>query len=399
MTQKTLLVLAAGPLQLPAIHAARRMGLRVVAADGDPSAPGLALADAAHIFDIRDPAACLAIARQEKIHGAIQICCEASLFAMGRINDTLGLSGLCEEAARRSLNKDQMRGTLAEAGVAVPAFVTGRGLCEAEVTEAAESVGYPLVVKPTRSSGSRGVTRVDAPGEGLLRAYRRAVEESADGEAMLEQYVDGREFSLEVVTWGDEARVLAVTDKVTTGAPNFVETGHSQPTRESPADRAALEDEVIRATRALGIRWSTVHAEARMSESGPVIMEMGPRLGGDYITTELTPRSTGVDMVEAAVSLALGQEPDLEPRRTPRCAAIRYLCQEPGLVTGVRGAEAAAALPDVKIVEVYYKVGDTLPPVLNSLSRHGHVIAEGDTVEQAIANAEAARDVIRYTVE
>ena len=395
---QTLLVLAAGPLQIPAIETARRMGLRVVAADGDPAAPGLALADVAHTLDIRSPEGCLELARQEQVDGVIQICSEVSLFALGRINDTLGLRGLSEAAARRALNKDVMRQVLNDAGVRVPAFITARGLSEDEVAVAAAKVGYPLVVKPTRCSGSRGVTKVEAPGAGLLSAYRQAVSESADGVAMLEQFVDGNEFSIEVLTLGQEPRVLAVTDKITTGPPHFVEMGHTQPSREAPEALAALELEVCRAARALGIRDSAVHAEARLGPDGPVIMEVGPRMGGDYITTELTPRSTGVDMVEATIRLALGQTPDLTPRPQPRGVAIRYLRATPGRVSRIAGAAEAAAMPGVKIVDVYPQPGQEIGEVVNSLTRHGHVIAEGAGAAEAAANAEAARDAISISI-
>jgi biotin carboxylase len=193
--------------------------------------------------------------------------------------------------------------------------------------------------------------------------------------------------------------VLAVTDKQTTGAPHFVETGHCQPTRQPAQARRAIEGAAVRGVRALGIDWAAAHAEVKLSPAGPFLMEIGARLGGDFITTELVPRSTGVDMVEGAINLALGHVPDLAPRHEPRAAAIRYCRHRPGRVSAIEGVDKARGMPGVKIVEVYFHVGQVVGEVTSSLARAGHVIVEGPSADQAVANAEAARDAIVIRTE
>jgi len=395
----TLLVLAAGPLQIPAIAAAKRMGLRVVAADGNPKAPGLAMADAAYVFDIKDPDACIQVARKEKIDGVVHVCAEVSMYAMGRINEELGLHGVDPGAAIRATNKEKMRRAFEAAGAPSPLSIgaaTG-----AEAIAAAERIGRPLIVKPSRNSGSRGVTRL-GPGEGekaLLSAFEYALRESRDASAVIEEYVEGPEFSIEILAWDGRPHVLTVTDKVTTGAPHFVETGHSEPTLEPPEAAKAIADAAVAGVKALGIDWAAAHAEVKLTSRGPVLMEIGARLGGDFITTELVPRSTGIDMVEGAINLALGRVPDLRPRHAPQGASIRYLTPKGGKVVGLSGVEKAKAMPGVKIVVVDVGPGDQVPELKSSLCRIGHVIAEGATAAEAIANAEAARDTIRIQTE
>lgn len=119
-------------------------------------------------------------------------------------------------------------------------------------------------------------------------------------------------------------------------------------------------------------------------------MEIGARLGGDFITTELVPRSTGINMVKAAIQLSLGEEPTLNKDHPGSGVAIRYVTPKPGIVTRILGMADAQKSKGVKIVEVYKGVGDTVYPVDSSLARSGHVIAEGSTADEAIANAEAA---------
>jgi biotin carboxylase len=399
MTQRdTILVLASGQLQLPAIITARRMGLRVVAADGDPAAPGLALADAAHVVDIRDPAACLDIARRERADGVIHICSEVAMAALGWINQELGLHGPDVATVVRSTNKERMRRAFEVGGALSP-----RSLCvrtAEEAVSAARSVGGVLIVKPSRNSGSRGVSQLpaDASDGQVAAAFHRALSESRDPSVMIEQFVEGPEFSVEALVWPGHVEVLAVTDKLTTGAPHFVELGHTQPSRLDPASLALVRDAALRGIRALGLEWCAAHAEVKLAADGPYLMEIGARLGGDFITTELVPRSTGIDMVAAAISLALGEDPDLTPAHPPRGAAIRYLTPPPGMVQRIEGVEQAREMPEIEIVDIYVKPGDRIGPLESSLARAGHIIAEGKDADEAARRAEAGRDGVRVGV-
>jgi biotin carboxylase len=392
---KTLLVLAAGPLQLPAITTAKRLGLRVVAVDGNPGAPGLALADVGKVVNLLDPDACLAVARAERVDGIIHICTEVAMPALGRINQELGLRGIDMANAARATNKAKMRRAFERGQAPSPQSIAADTLTEA--LSAVERLGFPVIFKPSRNSGSRGVTRVgpeDARRELLAEAFAYALRESRDASVVVEQFVEGPEFSVEILVWNGQPRVLAVTDKVTTGAPSYVEVGHSQPSLFPEADQQQVVDAALRGVKALGIDWSAAHAEVRLSPGGPFLMEIGARLGGDFITTELVPRSTGIDMVAGAIRLALGEEPDLTPRHPPQGAAIRYLAPPPGRVVGIQGVAEARSMPGIKLVEVLVRPGDAVPEMKSSLARAGHVIAEGTTAGAAIAAAERARDAI-----
>ena len=176
---ETLLVLAAGVLQVPAITTAKRMGLRVVAADGNAKAPGLALADKAYVINIRDVGACFSLARKENVNGVIHICSEVSMFVMGRINEKLNLKGVDSETAVRSTNKERMRRAFEAFGAPSPRSIGAA--TEAEALKAAEAIGRPLVIKPSRNSGSRGVTCIndDDSREKFLQAFRLAQRKAA----------------------------------------------------------------------------------------------------------------------------------------------------------------------------------------------------------------------------
>ena len=393
---KTLLVLAAGPLQLPAITTARRLGLRVVALDGDPNAPGLALADVGRVVNLLDPDACLAVARAERVDGAIHICSEVAMASLGRINQELGLHGIDMATAVRATNKAQMRRAFEQGRAPSPLSVAVHTLAEA--LSAVGQLGFPVIFKPARNSGSRGITRIGPEGnrrEVLAEAFAYALRESRDASVLVEQFVEGPEFSIEILVWNGQPHVLALTDKVTTGAPSFVEVGHSQPSLFAQADQQQIVDAAVRGVRALGIDWSAAHAEVRLSSQGPFLMEIGARLGGDFITTELVPRSTGIDMVAAAIQLSLGEEPDLKPSHPAQGAAIRYFTPTPGVVGQVTGVDTVRLLPGVKVVELSVSSGDQIGVLNSSLARVGHVITEGNTADEAIKNAERALNSIQ----
>ena len=140
---------------------------------------------------------------------------------------------------------------------------------------------------------------------------------------------------------------------------------------------------------ALGIDRAAAHAELRLTSQGPMLMEIGARLGGDCITTELVPRSTGIDMVEGAINLALGRVPDLTPRHKPQGTAIRYFVPPPGDVKSLQGVDKARSMPGVCVLQLEVAAGEHVPEMTSSLSRVGYVITEGVTPEEAIARAEA----------
>jgi biotin carboxylase len=393
MKGRAILIVGAGPLQVPLVHAARRLGLRTVVMDVNPQAPGLRLADSPHVGDIRDAAAALTIARSEQVAGVLSACTDYAVRTVAAVAHELGLPGPSVEAARRATDKFQMREAFAHGGAPTPK-ARHVGSVE-ELRAAASALGYPVIVKPTDGVGSKGVTRVDSPAE-LEPAWTRGRAISRTGALVCEEFVEGPEVSVEGLTWRGRTHLVAITDKITSGAPYFVETGH---TLVSRLPREAQES-ILVATRkgieALGIDFSGSHTEIRLGPGGPSIMEIGARLGGDWITSDLVPLATGVDIFAGAVQVALGEEPDVLPRRQAG-AAIRYFLPEPGTVLSVEGAEASKSVEGVVDWVLEVGVGGTVPPLENSLTRVGHVVTRGSTPEEAAERAERARSLLKVT--
>ena len=396
---KKLLVLAAGILQVPVIKKAKEMGVYVVAADGDENAVGLKLADRAIVVNITSEEDMLRVAREEQVDGVIHPCSEVSMNVMGRINDELGLSGISRETAIRATNKHLMREAFEKYGAPSP-----KSMCftDVEVAWGAFCTDFTgaCILKPSRNSGSRGIAKIsaDIKMDEFARLFEISKNESRDKSVMLEQFVEGPEFSIEIIVWNGEVNVLTVTDKKTTEAPHFVELGHNQPSCRTAEEVETLKAAAVAGVKALGVNNCACHAEAKLMDGKAYLMEIGARLGGDFISTELTHLSTGIDMVAAAVDVALGIEPNLSVKEEPKGACIRYFCPKPGKLVSISNLEA---LDDPRVYEkkIYVQVGDMIPEVTSSLCRSGHVIVTEETPQKAIALAEKLiTDVTMETV-
>lgn len=393
---KKIMVLAAGLLQIDVIEKAKSMGYYVLAVDGNPKAPGFNVADKAICADIVNEETMLKIARDEHVDGVIHPCSEVSMAVMGRINDELGLSGISREQAICATNKHLMRKAFEKGNAPSPKSILAQD-AEDAWSRLQNEFDTDAILKPSRNSGSRGIAKVSRNMDkgDFIRAYDEALSESRDHSVLIEQFIEGPEFSIEMIVWQGEIHVLTVTDKKTTGAPHFVELGHNQPSCFSATDVETLKAAAVAGVRALGVNNCACHAEAKLMNGKAYLMEVGARLGGDFISTELTHLSTGIDMVAAAIDVALGVEPDLSAKEEPMGVCIRYFCPKPGKLVSISNTEVLNN-PHVYLWEIYPKEGDVIPAVTSSLCRSGHVIVTEKTPQKAIELAERLIESVKF---
>lgn len=391
-----LLVLGAGILQIPIIRKAKELGHYVIAADGSPDAPGLEIADKPIVANIVSEEIMLSIAREEKIDGVIHPCSEVAMNVMGRLNDELGLSGIGKDAAVRATNKHLMRKAFETYGAPSPkSFLLESSQYGWELFN--EQFDTDAILKPSRNSGSRGISKITKgiAKEQFMWLYEVALNESRDKSVLLEQFVDGPEFSVELIVWENQATVLAVTDKKTTGAPHFVELGHSQPSCYPDEIVNKIKVAAIAGVKALGVNACACHAEVKVQAGAAYLMEVGARLGGDFISTILTPVSTGIDMVGAAINCALGIIPDLNPKTDSCAVCIRYFCPRPGKLVSINNVSSLSS-KHVLEYEIYVREGDEIFDVTSSLRRSGHVIARAQDKYEAIEIAERLVENVEF---
>jgi len=389
---KTLLILGARSMQLPAIRTAKEMGLKVVVIDPLPDAVGMQYADNAYVFDLADEE-CIEIARRHKVNGVMTLAADYPLPMVARICHELKLPGPSCDAVHASTNKHAMRELFAAAGIPAPRSRHAMTLDEA--LEAHQKIDGPTIFKPVLCQGGRGITYISARAtrDEIKAAFERAVRATRADGILVEEFIDGPEFSVEAITFAGMTHVVAVTDKLTSGEPYFVELGHTQPSQWPSQDIDQLIQTAITGVKALGIDWAASHTEIRLGTDGPCIMEIAARMGGGYITTHLVPLSTGIDMVKAAICLALQEEPDLNVRHD-RGAAVRFLTADPGRVVEVSSVDTIRHTTGVCDAGLWVSQGDEVIPLLDSDGRVGYVICEAVDPDMAVLLAEQAKDRI-----
>jgi len=388
-------VVGAGPLQVPLIRAARARGHWVLVADVDPRAVGVPLADRFVDVSTIDEDGIARAAKRHNVDAVVTGGTDQPLRAIARATAVCGLRGMSEETALVVTRKDLMRQTLRSHSVPCPGFCVVEDLTECE--SAWRELEGPVVLKPVDSSGSRGVSLV-RDRDSLPEALAHALAFSRVGRAIAEEYVDGPEFSVETMSIGGELQVIQITEKETTGPPHFVEAGHTQPALVDATDRTAIEEITRAAAKALGVTSGPTHTELKLTADGPVIIEVGARLGGDYITSDLVPLSTGIDMVGLTVELALGENVPI-PDPAGRASGIRYLFPEPGRIVRIEGLQECRTMPGVVRIEVFKRPGDEVTPVTGSHERAGYVLTGGNSLTEVRHVAEKCLKRIHFVVE
>ncbi|MEN3539445.1 ATP-grasp domain-containing protein [Microbispora sp. ZYX-F-249] len=293
----------------------------------------------------------------ERLHDALGFdgvlsSCDYYLPAVAEVAAHLGLPGPSPDAVRRACRKDLARAALGDAGVPGPRYAPASSWEQA--AEAANGVGYPLVVKPVDLCAGMYVRKVRDQAE--LRTAFLALEEfpvNARGQrrvpvVLLEELLAGPEVSVETVSVDGDVHVVGVTGKSLTGEPWFVESGHMFPAVLDADLARKAKEAAVSAVRALGLDRGVAHTELRLTPDGPALIEVNPRPAGNQIT-ELVRRVTGVDLPMVHARLAAGQQPDLTFADTGvRSAAIAFLLPgHAGRITAVHGTGVLAAAADV----------------------------------------------------
>jgi biotin carboxylase len=388
-----LLVLGAGEDQLPIYREAGRRGLPTIAVDRRDSGPGVRAADEFLQISTHDGAAIAASLAGRAIAGVATAASDACLASVVALTEHFGVRRwMSPTAAATSMDKALFREVMAKAGIDGPGWVTGD---DAErLTAAAGCLHLPVVTKPVDASGSHGAGLVRTPAE-LAGAIRVAVEASPTGRAIVEEFVEGRNLTVEIFFLAGQARLVVVTEKRLTGS-GFVVEGHRCPADISAEARRRLATASLAVAQAMEVRDGPLNLDFILTaDQEPIVLEAGARLGGNGFPL-LVQAMRGVDPAQAMVGLSLGETIDLEPVREDYglLHVISSPLTEPAVLGAVRGVAAAQALPGVAFAEVYPRPGELVHPFIRSAHKLGYVGVVGATASEAEARLQAALALI-----
>ena len=348
--------------------------------------------------DFTDPDALLATARE--IHDwrrvdAVLSLTEPALYPASVVGEALGVRVNPVATVGMALDKSTMRRRLADRGLDTTAFRVCTSLDEARELVADCPAG--VVLKPVNGNAGTGVSLVRDPAD-LAAAWEWTTSKAKGSAVLAEEYLLGREISVETLSAAGEHRVLAVTGKYTYGPPHFAETGHDLPAPLPPEEHAAACSVVLGALDAIGQTWGPCHTEVIIRAGRAIIVEINTRVGGDRIW-EMVEIATGVNLAAAAAAaLAYGELPSADA--VPRgAAAVRFLTPPPGRIASISGVEEALAVDGVIRVGDLFKIGDVVGRLTDSWDRAGYVLAAGSDVEAAAGAAEEAAGLVTIMTE
>lgn len=297
---KKIAILGASEPHLPLFLKAKEMGLETYCFAWDEGAYCKDYADHYYDISIIEKEQITQICRKEQINGIISNALEIAVPTVAYVSEVLGLNGIPYSAALDARNKFQMREK-----------VTSQKACLQPYYKLYQSgympLSYPVIVKPVDGSCSNGVTKV-CKQEDFEQALIRASQASINNDILVEEYIEGKEVSVESISFHGKHYVLVITDKETTGAPYFVETAHHQPSNFPINLQEKISSSVKNVLNAIGINNGASHAEFKISSNGDVFfIEVGARGGGDFISYDLVELSTGYDYVKGMIEVALGE--------------------------------------------------------------------------------------------
>jgi biotin carboxylase len=374
------MLLGAGRDQVPLIRKAREMGFRTVVISRGGQYPGFDLADKAYAIDVRSKERVLEVARQERIDAVVTDQTDISVPTVAYVAEQMGLPGIGYECALRFTNKYLMRQCCQRIGIPVPRYECAASLRVA--LKAGRTLGFPLVVKPVDSSGSRGVARIN-DARALEAACARAWEHSSRGEIILEQFVTGREIVVEALVSDFEVTTLVVGDRSYFDLQDvFVPKQTLFPSLLVSDVRQRLLAMNTELIRGLGPRFGISHTEWLINEtSGDIhLVETAIRGGAVFITSDLVPLATGIDVQKVLLRLASGQNHVDFDARTMHGHACGYVCFSlpEGTITRVEGVEQVAAVPGVvKAFLSRLDVGRRTKPMKDKQDRLGPILIAG----------------------
>lgn len=361
---KKLAIIGASYLQEPLIEKAKIKGIETHVFAWKTGDIGERTADFFYPISIVEKEKILEQCRKIGIDGVCTIASDLAVITVNYVAEKLGLIGNTMECVNVSTNKHNMRLCFEKNGDPSPRSLKVKTIADLENVE----LNYPVIVKPVDRSGSRGITKVEVYEE-LADAIEKAKDQGFEKCALIEEFATGEEYSVEYISWKGKHTFLALTQKYTTGAPDFIETGHLEP---APVDKITLEriqGVVSHALNSLGIEYGASHSELKISKNGDIkLIEIGGRMGGDNIGSALVKLSTGYDFLDAVIDVALGKEPTAQKTKHD-CAGIHFIFSQEDI-------ECLEQLkrkhPDVLIEADIHEI--TNHKITDSASRFGYFI-------------------------
>jgi biotin carboxylase len=401
-----LLLLGASRDQVCTLRTARSLGVPVVAVDANPHSPGFAYADEYAVVSTRDVPALKAFADRFQLEGRSigGVLVQGSDIPQiaAELCEHLGLPSVPFASALIATDKLQMKEHFRAHGIAVPWFQA----CETldDLREIVRVHGFPLVIKPVDRSGARGVYLLKSA-EQIDALFDASRKESFSGRMIVERFVPGLQISTESIIFSGKVYTVGFADRnysrMHEFLPSILENGGFVPSICTPAQRAAIDLLIAECAQSLKVENGIIKGDIVIGPQGPMVIEVALRLSGGDFSESLIPLGTGVDIIGAAILMAMRLPLDpasLVPTRD-HAVVNQYFFPPPGILQKIEGADAVKALPWVRKLEFWRAPGDRLPAIRCHGDRAGVFIVEAPTRTEAEERASRVSAAIRFHVD
>lgn len=392
------MVIGAGFGQLPAIKTAKKMGLRVLTIDKNPKAIGMKYADIALKIDLLDIGKAVKAAQKYKINGVMTMQSDFGINAVGKINDALSLEGssYSYKVASRCNDKWKTRQCFYKHNVSAPLAYEVKTI--KNCIRAATKIGFPCILKPADSSGSRGVAKIEKE-EQIKKAFRKALKYSNLKSVCIEQFIKGIDLGAQTFSRNGKCVSVFVQNDTVTNPPYYVPIGHSFPSKLKGNVLEKVKKEIIKAVEALGIKSGPANIDIILDEKGkPYIIEVGPRIGATCLP-ELMYYHSHINWVEETIRACIGEKPDLTPKKNIACAALILESPDNGIFEGFEMPKKIYSDKRVLEIKVTAKKGDIVNKFKKGTDRIGKVVVKAKSIDNARKLAKNIKSQIKFQVK
>jgi carbamoyl-phosphate synthase large subunit len=401
--KEKLMIVGAGKFQVPIIKLARQMGFETVVVSVAGNYPGFLIADKSYEVDVREKEAILEIARKEGIRGVVTDQTDLPVPTVAYVAEKLGLPGIGYECALNISDKVRCRQYCQRIGFPIPAFFQTASLDEA--MEGSKEIGFPLVVKPPHSQGSRGVSKVNQPDE-LPEKFQNAVSYSATGTALLEEFSEGDELLVVGFVSDFKYTNLGISDlKHFDLSDKFIWRQSLFPALLEEDLRQIIEDLDRRLYESFGPRFGIVFSQYRVNRTtGKIhLMEAAIRGPASLQTSHAVPLVCGIDVLPLQIELVSGRRESVDidkEKVTNRAAGVAYFHLPEGVISRLDGIEEIESLPGVHgLAPDNLAIGTKTEPIRDSTGRKGPVVFAGEDREDCEAVIRRVRETLRIEIE
>jgi len=397
MKNKPILIFGVGPLQKSLIERCKAKELFTIGIDPEKNAVCKDLVDVFEVVDGQDYEGTIKVANKYKIKGIITAATDKPLVMMARIAETLHLPFFSIETAKCSTDKFLMKQKFQEFEIPCAKGFLVKDTKD-DLAQLA-TIEYPVILKPRDNSGSRGVIYCQDYYT-LQQALKETFKYTKKNNVLIEEFIEGKEYSVEGIHYNGESHIIQITEKITTKFPYNVELGHMQPAELSNENKCSIQQLLNKIAKALAFGNCASHTELKINSKGIKIIETSPRLGGDSISSTLVPLSTGINMEDILMDISIGEElpQDYYLPKINKSSGIIYFELPEGRVNTILNLQEINQIKGIQNLFFDLKVGDTIYKITSSLNRYGYAIFQNNNRNELTESFNICKKILKNNV-